>query len=140
MRFDLVFSYWIFAWYIIYITKLTKYNPKLAIGLGIIENTLLLIGMILFGSNMRTIFYFVFINTLIKIIPFYTLRNKAIHVKDLVPTLGLLIVYLVWVFINNEDLTGGYKIVFDSLIHNRNETPFFKFIDILKYRYKLPIP
>jgi hypothetical protein len=140
MRFDLVFSYWIFAWYIIYMLNLTKYNPKLAIGLGIIENTLLLIAMILFGSNMRTILYFVFVNTLIKIIPFYTLRNKIAFIKDIVPTTVLFLIYFVWVFINKKDLTGSYKMVFDSLIHNRNETPFLQFVDYLKFRYKLPIP
>jgi hypothetical protein len=44
MRFDLVFSYWIFAWYLLYMAKIIKYSPKLVIVLGIIENTALLIG------------------------------------------------------------------------------------------------
>lgn len=39
MRLDYVFSYWIFAWYLLYIAKITKYNPKFVLILGIIENS-----------------------------------------------------------------------------------------------------
>jgi len=140
MRFDLVFSYWIFAWYLCYMARLTKYSPKLAIGLGIIENTMLLASMILFGSNFRTIFYFVFINTFIKLVPFYTLRNETMKIKDLLPTAGLFLVYICWVYLNKEDLTGNYKKTVDSLLHNENEMPFLQLVTYLKHRYNLPIP
>ena len=28
LRFDLVFSYWIFIWYILYICHIVEYSPK----------------------------------------------------------------------------------------------------------------
>ena len=65
MRFDFVFSYWIFAWYLLYMAKIVQPSPKLVILLGIIENTALLLGMILYGSNLRTISSFILINTFI---------------------------------------------------------------------------
>ena len=37
-RFDFVFSYWIFAWYILYICNIVKYNPKWALTIGLVEN------------------------------------------------------------------------------------------------------
>ena len=45
LRIDLVFSYWMFFWYILYAFKLTKYSPKFIIGLGIIENFIMLLLM-----------------------------------------------------------------------------------------------
>ena len=128
MRFDFVFSYWIFAWYLLYITKVVSYSPKLALGLGIIENTFLLVSMILFGSNLRTILSFIFINTLIKLLPFYSLRREVIKITDLMPTVILFAVYVVWIYYNQQDLTGNYKMVFDSLIHNKDKTPFMKLL------------
>jgi hypothetical protein len=126
MRFDFVFSYWIFAWYLLYIAKMVSYNPKLALGLGIIENAFLLVSMVLFGSNARTILSFIFINTLIKVLPYYSLRRETIRTTDLLPTVFLFAVYVGWIYYNQQDLTGNYKKVFDSLIHNRDETPFMK--------------
>jgi hypothetical protein len=38
MRLDIIFSYWIFAWYLCYVFKWTHYSPKLALLFGLIEN------------------------------------------------------------------------------------------------------
>ena len=130
MRFDLVFSYWIFAWYLLYIAKIVESNPKLVLGLGIIENTALLLGMIVYGSNFRTISSFIVINTLIKLLPFYSLRRTSIQFADWKPTALVFLLYCCWLYYNQEDLTGNYKKVFDSLIHNRNETPMMQFLHI----------
>ena len=126
MRFDFVFSYWIFTWYLLYMAKMVSYSPKLALGLGIIENAFLLVSMVLFGSNLRTILSFIFINTLIKVLPYYSLRRETIRTTDLIPTVFLFAVYVGWIYYNQQDLTGNYKKVFDSLIHNRDETSFMK--------------
>ena len=127
MRFDFIFSYWIFAWYLLHVTKFVSYRPKLALLLGIIENTLLLLGMIVYGSNLRTISSFIFINTIIKLLPYYSLRHETIRVSDWKPTIIVFLLYCCWLYFNQEDLTGNYKQVFDSLIHNRNDTPAMQF-------------
>jgi len=123
MRFDLIFSYWIFAWYLLYMAKIVRYKPKLAILLGIIDNTIMLIGMLFYGSNLRTILSFIFINTLIKLLPYYSLRHETIRSSDWKPTIIFFLIYCVWLYFNQENLTGNYKKVFDSLIHNRDDTP-----------------
>ena len=46
LRIDLVFSYWILLWYILYILNIIKYNPKIALLLAIIVNGLAIILMI----------------------------------------------------------------------------------------------
>jgi len=123
MRFDLVFSYWIFAWYLLYMAKIISYKPKLAILLGIIDNTIMLLGMILYGSNLRTILSFITINVFIKLLPYYSLRHETIRISDWKPTIIVFLIYCFWLYLNKENLTGNYKKVFDSLIHNRDDTP-----------------
>ena len=132
MRVDLVFSYWIFAWYLLYKARLINYNPKFIIIVGLIENLLLLVYMVMHGSNAHTIQWFIFINTLIKVIPFYTLRNERIKMRD-VWFSGLVFgMYAVWIVVNRQSLAGNYKAVVDSLIHNRDETPFLELLKKLK--------
>ena len=124
LRFDLVLSYWIFAWYLLYITKVISYSPKLVIIFGIIENIIVLMLMFYYGSNTTTITYFIVVNFFIKIIPFYTLRNEKIKLREIKGTCVFLIMYLVWVYINGKYVITYYKNMLDSLIHNKNETPF----------------
>lgn len=137
MRVDLVFSYWIFAWYLLYIVKVVKYSPKFAIGIGILENILLLCFMILNGSNKRTIFYFIFINTFIKVIPFYTLKRENIQIKDVYAFFALFLGYLIWIIINKQNLAGNYKMVYESLIHNTDEMPFLRLVNYVKNKYNI---
>jgi hypothetical protein len=128
MRFDLVFSYWILTWYLLYILKFVKYSPKFAIVIGIVENLILLIFMVFNGSNKRTIGYFILVNTFIKLLPFYTLRNETINVKDIQATVILAIIYVGWIFANNQSITGNYKMVYDSLTQNKDTMPFLALI------------
>ena len=130
MRIDLIFSYWIFAWYLLYMAKVVRYKPKLAILLGIIDNTIMLVGMILYGSNLRTILTFITINIFIKLLPYYSLRREKIRVSDWKPTIILFLIYCCWLYFNQENLVGNYRKLFDSLIHNRNDTPVMKFIHV----------
>jgi hypothetical protein len=133
MRFDFVFSYWIFAWYLLYMAKIVIYRPKLVILLGIIENTILLISMILYGSNLRTISSFIIINTFIKLIPYYSLRHETIRTSDWKPTVIIFLLYCFWIYLNKQDLTGNYKNVFDSLIKNRYDTPAMELLQKVSF-------
>jgi hypothetical protein len=99
MRLDLIFSYWIFAWYLLYIFKWTNYNPKLALLLWLIENGIMVIFMIYYN---RSIFYFLLINLFIKVIPYFTIQ-RTMQWTDLYPTMGLFLVYLIWLKINGNE-------------------------------------
>ena len=134
MRFDLVFSYWIFAWYLFYIFKFVGYSPKFAIVIGLVENLFLLFFMFFNGSNKRTISYFILVNTFIKVLPFYTLRNETIKIKDIQATVGLFVIYVGWIFANNQSLTDNYKLVSDSLTQNKDTMPFIALISYVKQK------
>ena len=78
-RFDFVFSYWIFLWYILYILKVVIYNPKWALTISLIENTFALALMFFYKNSFINIFFFCFINLFIKILPLWSLRKTNVH-------------------------------------------------------------
>lgn len=136
LRFDLVFSYWIYIWYLFYIYRFISYSPKIAIGLGIIDNIIMLALMIYFGSNVKAIFYFILINTFIKVVPFYTLRNETIRLKDVYFTIILFIIFIIWLHINQQNLIGNIKLIHDSLLYNKNQTPFMSLLGKIENNFK----
>ena len=137
MRLDYVFSYWIFAWYLLYIAKITKYNPKFVLILGIIENSFLLLFMIIYKTKILSIIIFIIINIFIKIIPYYTVRNDKIIKKDIIATIILFIIYCLWLYINTGNNVIEYHIkISESVIKDKNETPAMRFINNIISKFK----
>jgi signal transduction histidine kinase len=136
LRVDLVFSYWIYAWFILYELKITEYSPKFPLILGIIHNLIMLIFMLLYGTSIRTIFYFIVINTLIKVIPLYYLRNEAIKLNDIYFTAGLFLLFIFWLHLNEQSLVGNIKLIHDSLLYGKEQTPFMALLNKIKSNYK----
>ena len=127
LRFDLVFSYWIFGWFILYLCNITTYSPKFGFILGLIENLFILIMMIIKRTKNITILYFIIINFLIKVLPIYYLRAETIRMKDVYFTALLFVIFILWLYINNISLIENIKIIYNSLIYGENKTPFMKF-------------
>ena len=124
-RYDLVFSYWIFLWYLLYIFKIINFSPKLALCLSIIENIILfLIMFFILKSSKETITKFLIINTFIKIIPLYSIWNdKIIWKKDIVYIFILFIFYVIWchlfapkIFNNQMNLINKNQNIFKKII------------------------
>ena len=105
-RFDLLFSYWIFVWYLLYILEIVKASPKLALILGLIENLTLLYFMVFIQSQpFKIVFIFIIINICIKIIPLYTLSNEKINIKkDVKNTSFVFILFIIWLLLLNRNV------------------------------------
>ena len=136
LRFDLVFSYWIFIWFILYILKLTIYSPKFVITVALFENIIMLIMMLTYGTSKKTIIYFIIINILIKVIPLYYLRKERIQIRDIYFSMFFLILFILWLSINKQSLTGNLKTIYNSLLYGKNETPFMSLLTNIKKYYK----
>jgi hypothetical protein len=136
LRADLVFSYWIYLWYLLYVFKFINYSPKFPLILGLIDNIIMFGLMLLYGTSRRTIFYFLIINTLIKVVPLYYLRNESIKMSDIYFTVGLFLVFIIWLHLNKQSLFGNIKLVYDSLLYGKDQTPFMAFINKLKKNFK----
>jgi hypothetical protein len=139
LRADLVFSYWIFIWFVLYEFKLINYSPKFPIILGIIENIIMFILMLLFGTSVRTIIYFILINICIKAVPFYYLRNETIKLKDVYFTVVLFLLFIIWLHINEQSIVSNLKIIYDSLLYGKDQTPFMSLLRKVMKNYKTSI-
>lgn len=99
---DLIFSYWIFAWFILYkLFRLPINSPKLVLILGVIYNSYLLWKMYI--NNMDDYYLFSFFMTIVilKLIPLYFLHNESIRKKHIYTSLfvfGLFLLYIVTYF------------------------------------------
>jgi hypothetical protein len=102
-RVDFIFSYWIFIWYLLYYFKFIKYSPKWALTFGIIQNLLLLYLLIFYNSWVNAL-AFCLLNTFIKIIPLWTLRNENYNISGIFYFIILYAIYLVWLKINRVEL------------------------------------
>lgn len=136
LRPDLVFSYWVYFWFILYAFKITNYSPKFILTLGLIHNIIMLSLMLMYGTSKRTIFYFIIINTLIKVAPLYYLRNEPIMMKDIIFTILLFTIFIIWLHLNRQKLYGNAKLIHDSLLYGEDKTPFMSFINKLKINFK----
>jgi len=136
LRTDLVFSYWVYAWYILYFFNYTKYSPKFALTLGLIDNIVMLFLMIVWSTSIKTIVWFIIINTIIKVLPLYYLRNELFKMRDIYVTIGLFLIYIIWLHINSQSLVGNIKLIHNSLLYGKNETPFMNLLSKIEKGFK----
>ena len=127
-RLDYVFSYWIFAWFVLYYFKIVKYSPLFILLFASIENVILfiihIINFIIDNSyyNFFKLIGFIIINFFIKVLPLYYIIKIENNVKtieevislikkdDILISLYLLIFYIIWLFINKVIYIKNYKL------------------------------
>jgi hypothetical protein len=132
IRLDLVFSYWVFAWYLLYISSITLFNPKFALLIGLIENSAYLFLMIYFNNSLSKIILFIIINIFIKIIPLYTLIKTKYQIKDVISTFVLFIIYIFWLKINNKLDVNLYQYlnkIYKSITENKSDLPLTNYLE-----------
>jgi hypothetical protein len=123
-RFDFVFSYWIFAWFLLYELGTTMYSPKIALLVGLIENIGLLCLMLYFANSWLNIFLFCLVNFFIKIVPLYILRNEPFKARDLYAFIGLLGIYVLWILVNKVPIIDEAKRRYKEIRDNKPLGPF----------------
>lgn len=123
-RFDFVFSYWIFIWYLLYMLKVVDYNPKWALMIALIENIFALALMIYYKNSFINIFLFCLINLFIKILPLWSLRNTKYEINGIYYLIILFCIYLLWLKINNFDLLKNVNEWFHYIKKDNDPGPF----------------
>ena len=133
IRPDFIFSYWIFVWYLLYISKIVTYNPKIFLFLGVIEGMIVFCILLTKIPLSSVIKYFIVISV-IKFIPYFTIRNRVIHYNDIVFSLFLFVVYHVWLFVNEKNMIGIYQNLYNSFVHNKQDTPGYMLVNrVMKF-------
>lgn len=112
-RIDYVFSFWIFAWFLLFLFGLTKFSPFFVLLLGVIHNTT---AYFLEGRGRPIVDQLIFIigNFFIKLAPvvFLIIRKQAhISINDIIVTFIVFMVYTIWMMINNrmDKVTGLFQ-------------------------------
>jgi len=108
IRMDLILSYWLFAWFILYALGVVEANPKLILMIGFVVNVMMLAVKVVKRS--RTVIPFIIVNTIIKVIPLVILMHtKAITSMNIEATVIVVLLYLIWVVINAETFIENLK-------------------------------
>jgi hypothetical protein len=95
---DMILSYWLFVWWIMYELGIVRENPKLMLIIGLIVNVIMLLIKIVQGSG--TLLPFVIINTIIKVFPLLMLMRTRISEEDVEGSLIVVLIYVLWVILN----------------------------------------
>ena len=136
LRGDFIFSYWIFVWYLLYISGILPYSPKLAILLAISINVIMFALMIYYKTRGIYIFNFIFINFFIKILPYYTLIRENIYIQDLKPLAIIFISYCIWLYMNGLSVIKYQENIFNAVVYNKNKTPLMNLLTKIEYYFK----
>lgn len=149
IRPDFIFSYWILSWFLIYyfvnlskksssssssggLVWITKYNPFLALCLGVLEN-IVFATYIYFYSSMEIFVHFILSMILIKFFPLYLLWKTPIKpARDLSALFVLFLVYLGWLYIHGLNSIVVYKKVFEYVTTGQSKTPLFSIFDSIE--------
>ena len=121
-RFDLLFSYWIFLWFLVYIIGWTTYNPTFIFIVGVFYSIVMVGIMFYFRTKILTILLFILSLFLFKIIPLLTIR-RVISTRDIVASFFLFLLYLGWICLNGLPLNYELNISID-VIRNKIDLPF----------------
>lgn len=129
---DFIFSYWIFAWFLLYYFGIVTFNPKFAIICGIFENLFIVALMFYYHTKIKLIFLFLIMFLLLKAIPILSIWREKMQFHDIIATFVLFIVYLFWVIVVNKKKFYDFtKQTNDLIIHNKNTLPGMIFLDKL---------
>lgn len=132
IRPDLIFSYWVLIWYILYELNLITYNPKFWLIVAIIVNFYNMYFMFYF-KRYDMLFLFIIIVTIVKAIPIWTLRNTTLRMNDIIAGFVLFIIYYMWLTYNHETLYSLFNKFYISIRdNNKNHTLFMYFLNSIK--------
>ena len=105
--FEFTFSYWIFAWFLVFYAGYTKYNPKSWLVLAFLNNLYVFIFNHKLRSNRKVFALFILVDIVIKVIPLWLLRNTAFKYDDFIIGWMLFFVFLTWMFVR----LGSYEAI-----------------------------
>ena len=85
---------------------------------------------------LTTVCIIILINTFIKFIPFYTIINTTVRIKDIIAGIILFIIYVMWVYVNGYSIIEYHNKIFESLVQDKNETPLMFLLEKIKVYFK----
>ena len=135
VSYEKLLSFWIFIYSFGYINNIFIYNPIILLFISylfVIASSIL----IAYNYNKNTeLFYFILVNSVIKLPFIFLLRNKKITFIDIIFTFLFILSYVIYMNIIEEDTVSYYMNIIKHIINNKDnglETPLFSL-----YKYNM---
>uniref|UniRef100_A0A6C0ATZ5 Uncharacterized protein n=1 Tax=viral metagenome TaxID=1070528 RepID=A0A6C0ATZ5_9ZZZZ len=134
IRIDFIFSYWIFAWFILYLVfpdKIT--SPLLAFIIAAVINLCETFYFIIAKVPVTRIIKYIIMILIAKVVPivviWYNYNKKINTYNDMTKILFLFVIYNIYLSINNTNVITINKKIVQSIERGDNETPFMYITD-----------
>jgi len=146
IRPDFLFSYWIYAWFILYFVlsyfdnvntfgSFIEYgNPSLALWFALLENVFTFLLLISYSTELSILIKYAIMMLMVKVFPLYLLQgyNVQTHfIRDFQTLACVFIVYNVYLLMNHVKPHDIYRKTFDYVKNGDIRTPMFRVFDFL---------
>lgn len=133
ISYEKLLSFWIFLYSIGYINNIFKYNPIILLFIAYMFAIVSSI-FIAYKYNKNTqLFYFIVVNTVVKLPFILLIWDKKITKYDIIFTCLFILAYVIYMKIIDEDIINYYREIITHIINYKEgglETPIFS---IYKY-------
>jgi len=113
-------SIWIVIYSYLYIFNIVPYNPIILLYIAILYSLLNTIYIIYKYNENTLLYYYIFINILLKIPPFLLIYNNKVSHNDKIFTTIFIIVYLIFIAFTGKNTICIYKNNTDFIINKNN--------------------
>ena len=107
------FSYWTFAWFVLYILHIIPYSPKFVF---ILEFVIVIIVSFI-PMSVYNFIKFIVINIFIKGIPLWMVRKSNITKRDILFSVFIFLCYLCWVYSNGKSIISIYTMIYSHYVN-----------------------
>jgi hypothetical protein len=121
---DVIFSYWILGWVGLRLAGVVSWSPKLWIFLGLLENIGVLTLMFMWHTRRWLVALYCCMIVLSKLVPLCLLWDDSVEQSDVVASVAVFLVYLVWVLgVRGLSWADFVEYMGDLVVRNRNILP-----------------
>ena len=122
MRLDMFISIWIFIYTIAYLLKIAPYNPIILISIALIFFIASLFIIVKNLNERSLLIYYLLINFIGKVIPFFIIINNKITNNDIIFTVYFILIYVIYMLIMKEDIICVYNEYIEFIIDKDKES------------------
>lgn len=116
VRIDMLFSTWIFVWFLLYVGHIATVTPKFALVVACVHNAGMLAWIVSRHAPPPKVLRFLATNAVIKILPLYLVWRDPVTMITVYWTLALFGIYLVWLHVQKESYWSVYDRMLQHLV------------------------
>lgn len=109
---DILFSYWILIWYILYKIKIIPFNPIYAFVIAVIFMTIIIFYLLIrydnTCDNYKNIILFIIVNFFLKVLPTIDMYNNSYGMYDFIFGLILFGIYNIYIYSKGRSFSNIY--------------------------------